>query len=245
MISNEAGMLWFAVNGQQLPLTSHFNTPAMQINRVELCTNDLRATSDFYSGVLGLEKSDQDDTSVSFSAGRSVLQFRHSDKSSQYHFAFNIPCNQLREALAWLGQRVSVIEVSPGNKIADFSSWNAGAVYFYDNNGSILECIARHDLQNESDQPFGPAALESISEIGLVVDDPVAYAASLADQHGLPYFSKWKLAPDFVVLGDDHGLLIIVKKGRGWYPSQEPAVDCPLAVECNDRVQVRLEIHRS
>lgn len=217
----------------------------MQINRVELCTNDLRATIGFYSGILGLEITAQDDSNVSFNAGSSVLQFRHSEESCRYHFAFNIPCNQLQEALTWLSQKVNVIEVSPGNKIADFSSWNAEAVYFYDNNGNILECIARHDLQNQSDQPFGPAALESISEIGLVVDDPESYAASLADQYGLPYFSKWKLAPDFVVLGDDHGLLIIVKKGRGWYPTQEPSVDCPLAVECNDQGQEKLKIHRN
>jgi catechol-2,3-dioxygenase len=215
----------------------------MQINRVELYTNDLKGTINFYSDLLGLEKAAQDDTTVSFNVGRSVLQFRVSDKPCQYHFAFNIPCNQLQDALAWLSEKGKVIEVAPGNKIADFSSWNAEAVYFYDNNGNILECIARHDLQNESDQPFGPAALESISEIGLVVDDPESYAASLADQFGLPYFSKWKLAPDFVVLGDDHGLLIIVKKGRGWYPTQEPAVDCPVTVECEDRdkVQVKLQ----
>jgi hypothetical protein len=58
------------------------------------------------------------------------------------HFTFNIPHNQLDAAISWLQQFTSLLPVPGNGHIATFESWNAHAVYFYDNNGNLLELIA-------------------------------------------------------------------------------------------------------
>ena len=69
--------------------------------------------------------------------------------------------------------------------IAQFENWNANAVYFYDNNGNILEFIARHDLQNNQFTPFNSESILNISEIGIVSEAPLELANQLIDKHGL------------------------------------------------------------
>ena len=39
--------------------------------------------------------------------------------------------------------------------------------------------------------------------------------------YGLSYFSRQAPADDFVALGDDNGLFIVVNDQRNWYPTQK------------------------
>lgn len=196
----------------------------MDIFEVELLTDNLEETEHFYSNSLGLTIQQKDTHSISFIAGQSVLTFIQSTQlNPSYHFAFNIPKNQIEDAAAWVAERFQLIKGPENETIADFVSWNAKAVYFYDNNGNILEFIARFDLDTASEQPFSASSILSISEIGIVTDAPIAYARQLAEKEKLPYFSKSSESEAFVVLGDDNGLLIIVKNHRNWYPTQQPA----------------------
>jgi hypothetical protein len=217
----------------------------MNITGIEILTSNIEATDRFYSVLLGLEKINAGAGSLSFKAGRSTLTFTESVKeNSQYHFAFNIPCNKITEAANWLSARTKLISISPGNYIADFRHWNAEAVYFYDNNGNILEFIARYDLQNDSDKPFDISSVECISEIGLVADDPSSYAEQLVQQHAIPYFSRWTRTDDFIVLGDENGLLIIVKTGRKWYPTEDEAQKVYTRIACIvNKCVVKIELY--
>ena len=119
----------------------------MQIKELNLLTDDLAATTGFYEKLLGLTVIDQTNKTVAFQAGQTKLIFSASiNQQPAYHFAFNIPCNQVREAYDWAAQKLDVLDLEPGNKIADFTNWHAEAFYFFDNNGSILEFIGRIDL---------------------------------------------------------------------------------------------------
>ena len=56
-----------------------------------------------------------------------------------------------------------------------------------------------------------------ISEIGLAVPDVPAAAAALQGEFGLPVFGT--AAAESAPLGDPHGLLIVVRQGRPWFPT--------------------------
>lgn len=196
----------------------------MKIREIELLTDSIPETEKFYSEVLGFEKINSGPGSISYRTGQSVLIFNESiNLKPKYHFAFNIPCNKLIEALDWIKEKTEVIKNPDGDFITDFDNWNAKAFYFYDNNGNILEFIVRFDLNNISDKNFGTGSLESISEIGIVTDEPLKLADDLINQNQLCYFSKGPKRADFAVLGDDNGLIVISNLERNWYPTQDRA----------------------
>jgi hypothetical protein len=107
--------------------------------------------------------------------------------------------------------------------VANFESWNAKAIYFYDNNENILEFIARYDLDNATDILFDISSIQSISEIGIVADSPLILANKLVEENNLFFFAKSLKSEQFVTLGDDNGLFIIVETKRNWYPTEQQA----------------------
>jgi catechol 2,3-dioxygenase-like lactoylglutathione lyase family enzyme len=191
----------------------------MRILEASLLSTDLAATRTFYNNILGLKTVRQARDSITFLAGNSLLSFQLTKiLKPVYHFAFNVLPSRLAEILNHLQEKVAIMPVSPqGKLIADFESWNAKSFYYHDNNGNILECIARMDLEDQGigfdDQRF----ILNISEIGLVVPD-VPEAQGRLENHGIPLFSKGPQTPDFSVLGDDEALLILKDPERGWMP---------------------------
>jgi catechol-2,3-dioxygenase len=220
----------------------------MKITRLTLQTGQLEATAAFYETVLGLPVVQTAQNTIAVQAGATIIHFEAVPAAVQpeYHIAFNIPHNQIHEALAWLRQRVPVIDITPGQCVADFKDWNAHAIYFYDNNGNILELIARHDMDNASERPFEPASILSVSEAGIVTEHPEQLAQQLHQQYGLPWFSKSKPSAHFVPMGDDEGLLIIVKTGRNWYATQQPSRACYMRLHIQQGEQtLQLEVNKS
>ena len=114
--------------------------------------------------------------------------------------------------------------------ITNFEAWNANAVYFYDNNGNLLEFISRHDLENASTENFSSKSILNISEIGIVTENPLELGNRLIEKHTLEFFSKNNNIEVFSALGDDEGLLIIVKPNRNWYPTQTPSQSNPTEI---------------
>ncbi|WP_297097230.1 hypothetical protein [uncultured Draconibacterium sp.] len=195
----------------------------MKILSLELPTNNLKQTERYYSDVLELKIHDLSSNSVSYSIGHSVLHFTEKEEAGAYHFAFTIPCNKINEALQWLSSKLDLMKNNAGEYITDFTNWNAESIYFFDNNNNILEFIARHDLQNSSDEPFSGNSILSVSEVGIVSEKPIVLAEQLINEHGLYYFVKGTKRDDFVVLGDDNGLVVISGTDRNWYPTNQLA----------------------
>jgi catechol 2,3-dioxygenase-like lactoylglutathione lyase family enzyme len=192
----------------------------MNITEVQLLTDNLDKTRHFYHEILGLEILSSGNGFTSFSAGLSVLTFHKAGNNRPvYHFAFNIPNNKFEEAMDWAGSKLDLVKITPSNCIADFKSWNAKAFYFYDNNKNIVEMIARFDLDNSSQQSFDGSSVYSISEIGAVVENPKQYAQVLLANYNLHFFSRQEPVNDFIAVGDDEGLFIIVTENRIWYPT--------------------------
>lgn len=196
----------------------------MEIAQLTLLSPDLLVQHEFYTGVLGLPMLEGGEEVITFGVGRSKLTFLQADEdwTGTYHFAFNIPENQLSQAKAWLSERVELIHAPNGQDEFPFESWNAHAIYFYDRAGNILELIARHDLRNASDAPFGSQSLLEISEVGLVTADVAATMRKFQSYLPLKVYRNSE-SEDFVALGDATGLLIVVKRGRIWWPETDVA----------------------
>lgn len=196
----------------------------MKIQELTLLTNNLSETKRFYEHTIGFQKITETKTSVSFAVGTSKLIFELTEKNQnpKYHFAFNIPINTLNEAINWVLQRTTLIPVE-NSFIADFVSWKAKAIYFIDNNRNILEFICRADLNNPTDKPFSVETILNISEIGLVVDQPLETGKAIIEKTNIDYFTKGPKREDFVAVGNDCGLFVISNLNRNWYPTQEKA----------------------
>lgn len=208
----------------------------MKLEHIQIQSSDIQQTATFYKDILDLPIIEKTKNSVSIQAGNSVLEFLENPEfKSIYHFAFNIPENKLDEAIDWCKSKVDLIFIEDQKVITNFENWNANAVYFYDNSGNLLEFIARHDLDNVQTEAFSSKAILNISEIGIVNENPLALGNQLIAQNGLEFFSKNANSELFAAVGDDEGLLIMVKPDRNWYPTQTPSESNKTAVRIENR----------
>ncbi|UWY26820.1 hypothetical protein N4T20_13935 [Flavobacterium sp. TR2] len=122
--------------------------------------------------------------------------------------------------------------------VTHFENWNAHSIYFFDHSGNLLEFIARHDLNNEQIGEFNSASILSISEIGIVTENPLKLGNQLIEEHGLQFFSQNANTEKFAAMGDHEGLLILVQPTRNWYPTQIPSESNPIRItlENNDNI---------
>lgn len=196
----------------------------MKIQELTLLTNNLSKTTEFYEKTIGFKKIQETETKVSFAVGTSKLIFELTEKQEnpKYHFAFNIPANKIDEATIWTLQRIPLISTD-NSYITDFENWRAKAIYFFDNNENIVEFISRVDLKNETDKPFSMDTILSISEIGIVTDEPIRTGNEIIRKIDTDFFSKGTKREDFVAVGMDDGLFVISNPNRNWYPTQELA----------------------
>ena len=193
----------------------------MKITELQLETHRLAAMKKFYTETLELPLVYANNRSFTVQVGSSRLKFyRTKHEEPSYHFAFNIPENQLNVAKEWLSSRTELIEKNGESKF-HFSKWNADAIYFYDPAGNIGELIARHNLPNASDNPFSSQSILSISEIGYPVEDVTLFCQHLKAELRLKLWDGDE--KNFAALGDEEGLVIIVPVGRIWYPTDKKA----------------------
>lgn len=202
----------------------------MEILALHLYTDSIEETASFYSTVMKFPILSKNESEIVFEVGNATLTFSVNQQihSPKYHFAFAIPFNQILEAKQWFENKVSLITYEDEIIIA-FQDWKANAIYFYDNNGNILECIGRTDLNNDSEIPFSEKSIFGISEIGLVTEHPQLLAEHLHESLGCDYFKKGPNREDFVAMGDDYGLFVVSNNKRNWFPTLDKALEFPLS----------------
>jgi hypothetical protein len=140
-------------------------------------------------------------------------------RTSPHHFAFHVA-----DLEPWK-QRLDVGEEH------DFSSWGgAHGVYFRDPDENVVELIARPQARPEL----------TLAEVGLPVEDVPAAVAALQDQLELPTYEEGD--ETFAPLGDDDGLLIVVRVGRGWFPVGVPSGSAPIEVRITGAGSGKVEV---
>lgn len=219
----------------------------MKIKRLTIETLYLQTLKEFYSSILELPVSIIDENEIVVQIGSSELIITEGiEKEAVYHFAINIPANKIEEARSWLMRKVKLLWINDDNsEIANFSTWHAQSVYFYDPAGNILELISRHDLKNENPEVFSSAQFLSLSEVGLVFnqDKMEQKTMELQRRYGLTFFAKQAPLPHFKAFGDDEGLFIAVPENRNWYPTDKPSGIFPMTIEFeNDGIMDILDL---
>jgi catechol-2,3-dioxygenase len=174
----------------------------------------------------------EDDRSFELITGPTTLRFEAADniENPYYHFAWNIPENLYTQSVEWLKDKQVTLIREPGteNEILDFTDWNAHALYFYDPAGNIVELIARHNIENSSNEPFGAQSFLELSEIGVVSKAYQKTYEYITTELEIPFWKGNK--EDFNALGDEHGLFITVPEGRQWFMSEKKAFCFPLEI---------------
>lgn len=183
----------------------------------------LAAMKNYYVDLLGLGVLEESPRELTIKAGETPITFVGIEPGTSgspfYHFAFNIPQNKLLAAREWQKKRTALIppyarlrDPQFPDDVVHFSSWNAHSIFFWDPAGNLLEYIARHDLQNSADGPFGSADILYASEIAFIVDDVPSLAADLKEAFGLGQYKRG--SDQFTAIGDELGLLLVMKRGR-------------------------------
>jgi catechol-2,3-dioxygenase len=190
----------------------------VRFDKVELSVPDLEAARAFYTGVLQFAALPAE-TGLTLDAGRTRLAFRASSAGelSRYHLAFSVPLARFDAARRLVAAHTPLITAGDDEVIVH-EGWDAVAFYFRDPAGSILECIARRGESADDNAAPAAPAIHSVCEVGLVVDDVPAMAMMLRTALGIAPF-RGSEGETFTALGDAEGLLIIVQRGREWYPS--------------------------
>jgi catechol-2,3-dioxygenase len=200
----------------------------MHILDVQLPTADPAALRPFYTDTLGLPLLREEPGTLAVQAGATRLTFTAAEGGAPtHHFAFNIPRDALASAKGWLSGRADLLTQDGADEFAS-EAWDARQVYFFDPAGNILELIARQGMPDEADGPFGPRHILNVSEVGLPTGDVPAVVAALGRDLGLPPYQDQ--SDTFSAVGDERGLLIVVKAGRHWFPTTTAAAVAPLAI---------------
>lgn len=210
----------------------------MMIEELQLYTARLEDLKHFYRDTLGMEVSSETDQAFNLKVGRTKMIFKpcETDREPFYHVAWMIPTNRFKEAKKWAASRVVLSR--EGDRDETYSAtWNSHSLYFEDPAGNIIELIAHHRMQNESEHDFSAKDILQVCEVGLVTDDVLSTVTEL-QQIGL---ARWgEVSETFAPVGDVHGLFIVVKKDRTWFFSTQKAQIYPLEVSIRDVGRLRI-----
>lgn len=213
----------------------------MNFEKITIYSANLAAQKVFYTETLGFELLKEEQHCFTLKAGRTALQFVEKQDATPYHYAFNIPSNQGPEALAWLRKRVAILDCK-GADLADFTKWNAEAIYFYDEDDNIVEFIARKNLNNPTTATFDVSQIVEVSEMGV----PTKSIRGIYDYLS-QLFSIERYSGDFnrfTAMGDEHGLFIVIDDEKTWIPKDDEAYFSPFEV-ClkheNNRFELKYE----
>ena len=178
----------------------------------------------FYTSLLDLPLVSEQTDRFTIRAGETTISFvRTSEKDATpfYHFAFNIPENKILKAREWQLKRTALsatptqlIDSAYPKDIRHFQHWNAHSVFFWDPAGNLVEYIARHDLKNSAEGEFNSKDLLCASEIAFIVNDTEIIADEIKSSFNLDQYKGG--GENFRAIGDENGLLLVIKKGRVW-----------------------------
>ena len=202
----------------------------MKVQELILYSNNLTDTELFYSKILELDVINKSENQISFMIGTSVLTFKITSSTPTYHFAFNIPCNQIEEAVKWISNKIELIKINNPDVIVSFENWKAKSIYFFDNNNNIVELISKSDLENDCKNAFSKNSLLNINEVGIGTTNPETIYNLINKETNLPQYHKGPFREDFIAQGFEDCLFVISKNNRNWFPTNNLVQIHPLSV---------------
>ena len=202
----------------------HTNGSARILHLDLIAGTSLNELKKFYTSLIGLPLLTEQADRFTVRAGETTISFiqaNDKDAAPFYHFAFNIPENKILKAREWQLKRTALsatpsqlIDSAYPKDIRHFQHWNAHSVFFWDPAGNLVEYIARHDLKNSAEGEFSSKDLLCVSEIAFIVQDTESVAGEIKSSFNLIQYRGGD--ENFRAIGDENGLLFVMKKGRVW-----------------------------
>jgi catechol-2,3-dioxygenase len=209
----------------------------MKVKKLILYNSNLNSQKHFYCDTLNVPLNYQNENELSLKIGDTELIFiERKDKARNYHFAINIPFNQVSEAYQWLKTKTKILPFND-SEIVDFKSWNTESIYFYDMNNNIVELIARKNLGIVSNNKFDGKSFLNISEVGLPVYHIKATIEYLKLNFDLEVFDCDY--EKFCAVGDEEGMFIVIDaRVKKWIPNNDDAYPHEFIVEFENNEMV-------
>ncbi len=215
----------------------------MQIRTVQLGFVDIDIADEFYGALLGLRTSRVDGTLCVSVGWTEMVLTPATVQPGIHHIAFTIPRNRLAEAKRWLAGRLTLLRTDEGDEFEGPPPWNSRSLYFQDPDRNVLEFIIRRELPNDASGAFGSGDILGVSEVGVPVADVAAFRDAARAELALEPYGQG--GATFRPIGDVNGLLIVVERGRAWFPTDLPAQGMPLEVTIEGGPHTELEANDS
>lgn len=212
----------------------------MLISKVKLYSNALAKTKDFYVTLLGFNLLHETEDSFVIQAGESELEFQQSDVNDHpfYHFAFDIPANQFKDAKKWVEAKV-VLNKEDGEDEVHFENLGAHSLYFEDPSQNIVEFISRQSSPTV-EGTFSAESILNISEMGIPTNDVLSVGNQLLE-FGIPVKDNEPLEEQFNFMGYDDSFVILVCENRTWFFSVQDSVIHPCVIEIDKRKVIEVD----
>lgn len=207
---------------------------SMEIVRLEIFTNNLTLTRNFWGEKIGLEEvlGESSATKVTYYLGDTSckLTFRYFYRLEPFvnHFAISIPPNQIENALTWLkSKEIKIIknEITVADIYAN-PVFNSKSIFFDDEVGNIVELIAFQNLGDDFsgkpiatpvDGSFSKDQLFNISQVSLA---GINIRAAYDILHNVfEYDSLSRSTASYKPTGGPEGLILLRLKSRPWLPT--------------------------
>jgi catechol 2,3-dioxygenase-like lactoylglutathione lyase family enzyme len=196
----------------------------MNFHVLSVVTSKLSDMKRFYTEVLRLPLTSEDSASFAVKAGSSLLRFSESAEPAFYHYAFAIAKPHFEACLQRIKKHQGLLRDRDGEERMTSVIWKGSQIYFEDPEGNIVEVLSFEEEGAEG-------GWLRIQEIGMPVPDVAAFAEKLS-----VLGSEFEAESDtFRFFGDRRGVLVLVKQGRSWFPTNRPAAIHPIIVEVEQR----------
>jgi catechol 2,3-dioxygenase-like lactoylglutathione lyase family enzyme len=204
------------------------------ISKVTLYSSAIDELKHFYVKELGFKLIDSKENSFKIKVGESELEFQEdpSNRKPFYHFAFNIPANQFKEAKNWAKTKV-ILNIEEGSDEVYFKHSDAHSFYFLDPSDNIVEFISRQSLSPKSNTIFSPLGILNISEINITPNDVLSCGNQLID-FGIPVRDGDSLEESLNFMGSNGAFLLLGSEKRKWFFSDKEAEIHPLTIEIDE-----------
>ncbi len=222
----------FALRGTKIATARSGNNATPRLLRLRLLTAaPLANMKSFYHELLGLPLVEEKAGEFTVAGGLTAVTFAQAQPAHGepfYHVAFNIPENKILGALDWQKPRTPLDRINANLRdpalpedVVHFRHWNAHSIFFWDPAGNLIEYIARHDLKNSAAGPFTVQDILYASEIAFISEEVTNTALAMRKALGLEQYRGGD--DNFRALGDEHGLLLVIIRGRRWgYEEKAP-----------------------
>jgi catechol 2,3-dioxygenase-like lactoylglutathione lyase family enzyme len=198
-----------------------------QVNANCFHTEEMR---EFYQEVLEMDLIVSGDSSFTVMAGSTKLVFQKDETRPYYHLCFRLGADYYEHIYRKLAERNLLLPNSEGEYRL---FWEGKQAYFTDPDGNILELLERPFIWG-NEHPGNK--WYDIGEVGMPVVDVAGMQEKLApyidDQHH-------ERSGTFAFYGDNQGVLVVVKDGRHWYPTERGAEIHPLRIVVSGKKESR------